>query len=263
MKAAPAPPMRVVPARRAGGRDARGDRPDPAAPAEWVLHRSAIHREAVEALRSGLHGELEVLDTRGIMCGHSLCGVIGQASDPLTGLPLVCVMPLATNMSAVLRWAVLNLSAPNAVLLANRSLHSVPDFDASHFVPVEVRWRHRPVEGITEDGPRPPCVPRALRSSWACPTPKRRLTISALPRAPRTWLAARYLPPQDEVLEDLTVPLTERVACGPVTGVQPAQEALRPAQPGRAGATLRRSGMLATRALALLHLLLLSPPGAP
>ena len=73
----------------------------------------------------------------------------------------------------------------------------------------------------------------------------------------------RNLPPQDEVLEDLTVPLTERVVCGPVTGVQPAQEALRPAQPGRAGATLRRSGMLATRTLALLHLLSLSPPGAP
>ncbi len=151
MKAASAPPMRVVPARGAGGRDARGDRPDPAAPAEWVLHRSAIHREAVEALRSGLHVELEILDTRGIMCGHSLCEVIGQALDPLTSLPLVCVLPPATNMSAVLRWAVLNLSAPNAVLLANRSLHSVPDFDASHFVPVEVRWRHRPVEGITED----------------------------------------------------------------------------------------------------------------
>ncbi len=114
-------------------------------------HRSAYYREAAEALRSGWHVELEILDTRGIMCGHLLCEVIGQALDPLNGLPLVYVTPLASNKSAVLRWAVPNLSAPNAVFLANRSLHSVPDFDASHFVQVVERWRHRPVEGITED----------------------------------------------------------------------------------------------------------------
>ncbi len=73
----------------------------------------------------------------------------------------------------------------------------------------------------------------------------------------------RNLPPQDALLEYLTVPLTEMFVGSPVTVVQPAQAAPRPALPGRAGATLRRRELPATPTPALLRLLSSSPPCAP
>ena len=86
MKAAPALPMRVVPARRVGGRDARGGQPAPAAPEEWIHHRSTNRLHAVTdvATNEGTswalaqHHEIVLSDAVGLLTARSRAN---QAQD--------------------------------------------------------------------------------------------------------------------------------------------------------------------------------------
>ena len=78
-----------------------------------------------------------------------------------------------------------------------------------------------------------------------------------------TWLAARSLFSPDELTRCRTALLKEMAVGGPVTVAQPALAAVRPALPGRAGATLRRRWLPAPQTLALLRLPSSSPLCAP
>ncbi len=162
-------------------------------------------------------------DRAGAVRGNLIGEIIGQGLDGENGPPLIYLAPLAANSGTVFRWAVLNLSAPNALYLSNRPSASVPAFSDDYFVQVVERWRLVNLEELDLDWAE------HLKEGAELP-----LAAADGAPAPGTDDGESLFAPSSEHEEELERPATERPAPGPADArrlAAPRAPAPSPAEP--------------------------------